>query len=470
MKNVNVRPIAKRGYLFFPGGCGIYRERSGAALIVALIILLLFALIGSTIMMLSVNDDRMINDRLSNINALAAAEAGIAEAIRRLSLPPSDSFAISDPGVPPAAGWRTYILLSGELPPTEPPVYCEMSVQMLMPESLRIPYSTAQLDVSRSLMIAYKTDVKEGDNIIYYNWDEEVEESHNPGNYRGKYFPVAIIEATGSAAKVERTLQVEVARRGLAPSVDAALSCNTDIEIAGKFTCCGHDHLFDTPWGTNAGSDRFECFDEPGTDDAAWHSDRSDGKPHGISAPFEKPDPDRWCGEAGCIPGVSACGNDVRTGTQVIVRGNPDRSGDVSGKPFQYLYQMLNTESWEELENQFMWQVLEPGTIDGGSYVGFYKCDGDLDIRGVVNVTGVLWVTGDLKQRGHLSANGIVYTERSLVCDGNVWILGAVAIEGRGASLVRPFNGKGILLYSLEGIERALAAADGYRIVARREK
>jgi hypothetical protein len=131
---------------------------------------------------------------------------------------------------------------------------------------------------------------------------------------------------------------------------------------------------------------------------------------------------------------------------------------------------MLNTASWEELEKQFPWQVMEPGIVDGGSFVGFFKCEGNLDIRGIVNFTGVLWVTGNLKQRGHLSMNGIIYTGRSLTCNGNVWILGAVAIEGQGREVVQPFNGKGVLLYSREGIERALAAADGYRIVARREK
>jgi hypothetical protein len=458
----------KSKYLCVLCGFDFNGERRGAALIVALIILLLFALIGSTIMVLSVNDDRMINDRMNNIGALAAAEAGIAEAICRLSLPPSDTLMIWDPGIPLQTGWSAYLLFSEEVRTPKPPVYYEKSIQMQLPESLRIAYSTAQVDTGRTLMIAHKREVKEEYNISYYNWNEDIEEAHDPRSYQGKYYPVEIIEATGNSGNVERTLQVEVAKHAFVPRIAAALSCNANIAISGKLTCCGHNHRFSTPWGTNAGSERLECFGEP-DGGGGWHELRPDGKPH-ATVLLEKGEIDQMCTRAGCLPGIAAPGREITVGDRSVIHGNPDWTGDSSGAAFYCLYQMLNTASWEELEDRFAWQVLEPGTIDGGSFVGYYRCEGDLELRGVVNFTGVLWVTGKLKQRDHLSVNGIVYAGQSLVCNGNVWILGAVAIEGAGQALVKPFNGTGVLLYSREAIERALAAAGGYRIISRQEK
>jgi hypothetical protein len=452
--------------------CGfmVFRARRGATLIVALIILLLLALIGSTIMMLSVNDDRMINDRMSNIGALAAAEAGIAESIKRLSLSTEDSLFLGDPQFAPAPGWTAYLLLSKEPPPHQPPVYYKKSVQIQLPESLRIPYSTEHVDPKLTLKISHKRDQGGAGEIFYYNWDEDTQESHTPGTYKGKYFPVELIQVTGRSGTVARTLQVEVAKGALVPNVVAALSSNVNIDITGKFMCCGHNHLCATPWGTNAGNDRLECFGEPDMEDANWHVLRPDGKSHGGSAPFEKPEGDLQCSEAGCIPGISAPGHGIHVGDRALVRGNPDLASDSRGVEFRYLYEILNTASWDELKERFLWQLIEPGTIDGGSFVGYYRCEGDLELRGVVNFTGVLWVTGTLRQRGYFSASGIVYAGRSCACNGNVWILGAVAIEGEGQSEVRPFNGSGVLLYSVDGIERALAAAGGYRIIARREK
>ncbi len=462
--------ISKTKYLCVLCGLTVSGERKGAALIVALIILLLLALIGSTIMMVSVNDDRMINDRMSNIGALAAAEAGIAEAIRRLSLAPSDTLNLGDPNIPPRSGWETYILLNEEPPPPDPPIYYKKSIQMQLPESLHIAYSTIMVDAERPLKISHKCDEKSKHNVIYYNWREDIEEIHDPGTYKGKFLPVELIEATGSVGGVKRTLQVEVARHSLEPTIAAALSCNTNIEISGKLMCCGHNHIFTTPWGTNAGSDRFECFNEIAADDEVWHTRRADGKPHATPAPFEKGIADDQCRGADCIAGISAPGHEIHVGKRAIVRGNPDWSSDSTGAQFYYLYRMLNTASWKELEEKFPWQSIEPGTVDGGSFVGYYKCEGDLDLKGIISFTGVLWVTGKLKQRGHLTANGIIYTGGTLVCNGNVWILGAVAIEGDGQTLVQPFNGKGVLLYSRDGIERALAVANGYQIIARREK
>lgn len=459
--------FARNSFLRVLRGSAFFGERRGAALIVALILLLLFALIGSTIMVFSVNDERMITARMNNISALAAAEAGIAESIRRLSLAPSDTLMIGDRGVPPHADWRTYILFSQMPPPSIPPLYSTRSVQMELPESLRIDYSTERVEVARTLVISHKQDEKNEEHIIYYNWNSNAEEAYDPGIYKGKYFPIEVIEATGSCGDAERVLQVEVAKRAFLPSVGAALSCNSIIELSGKLICCGHNHGFATPWGTNAGSDGFECFDEPDKEDAVWHEMRNDGNPHALAPLFEKSAPDQMCRRTGCLPGIATPGYEIRIGNRCIIRGNPDLSNDGT---FSYLYQMLNAESWEDMENRFSWQSIEPGTIDGGSFVGYFKCEGDLDLRGVVDFTGVLWVTGTLKQRGYLSMNGILYTGRTLECNGNVWILGAVSIEAKGQETVQPFNGKGVLLYSLEGIERALAAADGYRIIARREK
>jgi len=447
-------------------------ERSGAALIVALIVLLLFTLAGSAIMILSVNEDRMVHGKMDSIGALAYAEAGVAEAIRRLSLQYFDSLYIGDPHHPFNADWAVYLLFTKNLPQDEPPVYYRQSVQMDLPERKRLSYSSKILDGGRSLTVHHKCSPNDTGKIYYYNWEIGSEELHDAGTYSGMFFPIEVIEVTGVSGKIQRTLRVEVARTPVPVNVISLLSCNGDIELQGKMVLCGHNHLFSTPWGTDAGENRFDCFDDPDTmNDTYWHVPRNDGKAHaGKDDTYTRDEMDRQCSKAGCIPGVAAHGHQIKVHDRSLVRGNPDRRTDTTGTDFYNLYQMLDTSSGEELEQQYQWQNIEPGTINGGSFIGFYRCEGNLKFKGIVNFTGVLWVTGSIRQSGHFFARGIVYSADDMRFDGNVWILGAIATKGGAKTRVQPFNGSGVLLYSSGGIQRAIAEAKGYRIISRKEQ
>ncbi|MCK4575055.1 hypothetical protein KAU34_01465 [candidate division WOR-3 bacterium] len=448
----------------------MFEERKGIALVISLIILLLLTLIGASIMMVSINEERTVSVKLDHITSLAYAEAGVSEAVRRLSIDPSNLLYIGDTHYPYNPDWTVYILLNDNPQENEPPIYYTSSVQMSFPDSQRLCYTTENVDSLYSLVIHHKINSNDTREIIYYNWEKMKEESYNPETYTGKFFPVEVIEVTGVVGTTRKRGTVEVARKSSRTYAAAAFSCNWDVEIRGKIICCGHNHVFTTPWGTDAGAEHFDCFDDPyETDDPIWHVTRNDMQPHGDRKnQYKKPSVDLKCSDAGCLPGISAPEHKITIGRSSDVRGNPDWANDSTTASFFYLYQMLGASDWNELEELFPWQSIVPGNLDGGSYTGLYKCDGDLYLSGVINFTGVLWVTGKIKQTGHFYARGIVYSQENIRFDGNVWILGAVTIEGSGHKTIKPFNGSGVLLYSSDEIERAIAQAQGYRVISRK--
>lgn len=447
----------------------LFIQRKGIALIAALIILLLLTLVGATIMMMAVNEQKTVSDKIDDIATLAYAKAGVSEALRRLSLDPSDPLSIGDVHYPYNPEWTLFILLTDKLPSVEPPLYVTSSVQIGLDDSLIIRYTTDEVDTLNSLAVHHKRNPKNKREIYYYNWETMKEEPQDPATYRGKFFPVEVIEVTGITGSVKRRIIVEVARKSLRISSVAALSCDCPVNLIGKIVCCGHNHLFTTPWGTNAGANRFECFDDPfDNHDRMWHIPRNDGQIHADKGKaYQKGEIDWKCSSVGCVPGISSPEHSVGISTKAIVRGNPDWLTDSQHTNFLFLYQMLGTRSWDELKEKFSWIHLEPGTLSGGSYSGFYSCDGDVSFTGVVNFTGVLWVKGRIKQKGHFFARGIIYSEKNVLFDGNVWILGTVCVEG-GGGVLRPFNGSGVLLYSHDEMERAVGQAQGYRIISMR--
>ncbi len=450
----------------------MFMKRRGITLVVSLIILLLLTFLGASILILSLNDEEIVSDKIRHIRSRAYAEAGVSEAIRRLSLDSSDSLYIGDPNYHYNPAWTIYILLTIDPPVNNPPVYYVSSVQMSLPDSQRFDYTTEKLDLHSSLVVHHKINLHDSSQIFYYNWEKMCEESHDPSTYNGTFFPIQVIEATGTVWNAQRKIRVEVARKATPVNIAAALSCDSDIEIIGDFVCCGHEHLFTTPWGTDAGINHYECFDDPDDpNDPVWHVHRYDEQQHANKQDnYEKNAVDMRCSQVGCKPGISAPEHTINLGGRSDVSGNPDWTNDPTVANFYYLYQILGASSWEDLEVMFPWQNIGPGTIAGGNFTGFYKCEGDLYLSEVTNFTGVLWVTGKIKQTGHFFARGLIYSQLDMQFNGNVWILGAVATEGDSHITIRPFNGSGVLLYSSKAIQRAIAQGYGYSVISRSEE
>lgn len=188
-------------------------KKKGITLVLALIILLILTLFGTAIMMLSVNKKQLIGNQMERIRSLSYAKAGVSEAIRRLSLDPSDSLCIRDPNEPYDSAWRIFILLTANPPADNPPVYYTSSVQISLPDTQRLNYTTENIDPNYSLVIHHKIVQNDPSEIFYYNWENKTEESHDPSTYNGAFFPIEVIEATGRDRNVRRKIKVEVERK-----------------------------------------------------------------------------------------------------------------------------------------------------------------------------------------------------------------------------------------------------------------
>jgi len=446
--------------------------RKGITLIFALIILLLLALLAAAIMMLSMNEGKIVGAKIDNLRCLSYAKAGVSEVIHRLSLDSDDSLYIGDSSVPYESLWKVYILMDDEVPEDNPPVYYKSSIQMVLPEEKRLEYSTENPQRKYSLIVHHKVNPKTAGEIFFYNWVDSSEVSRKPEEYKGAFLPIEVVESVGIAGGNHRKVKVEVVRKSPPLSLTAALCCNCDIEIAKGFVFCGHNHIYETPGGTDARGNPFECFAlQMKSDETRWHIQRSDRLPHARETDdYEKENPDLMCSADGCVPGISTAGHTIDMAESSFTRGNPDIITNPKVSVFIPLYKMLGTESPDELDEKYAWKAIGPGKISSGSYKGLYKCKGDLELSGITNFEGILWVTGKIKQEGSFSCKGLVYANKELEFNGDIWVLGGVAIDGERNKVSCRFRGSGAVLYSSRAIERAIASSSVYGVILRKEE
>ena len=408
----------------------LLRNEEGMALAVTVILLLSLGAMALTAVLVGGTDFLIAGQQRSYSAALDVAEAGVAEALNRMSLRPGTTVnvggvnvdaSIEDPSSPPDPNWQARIFLTppGSAPPSSGSLFNTGTVQT---GSDLLEYADPS-DPTQAVLIEHKKRDFDGDGIpevVLYSAGRIPPE--NP--FEGQ--PVEVITVTGHRGTARRTVQVEAIRFPIYPNISAALSTDGTVDLRGNITICGHNHRIDTPEGT--------------------------------ALPQCSPN---WDEPNGNLPAV------MTTGYEVERRGSTDLLGSpVVTDTFYSLAEALGvTES--ELQD-ILSSPDHTSDNEGGNYRGITYIQGDARFNGM-DGEGLLYVTGDLTLRGNFSWVGLIYVEGKFVNTGNTWILGAVLARGEMHVAVNFGAGSAAILYSRDALERTLTRSMRYVTLAWKE-
>ena len=404
-----------------------FRERDGNILVVTLLILFAISIIGATLAMVSSMDLKIAGNQRMTTQSLFVAEAGLNEAIHRLSIPNPTTIAIggwtgnaaigdSEPYDP---NWtaRIYLTPPGSAPASSGSNYSTGTIQDVNQPYLEYSETSGTDGV---LTIQHKWEDRDGDNTRDANEIVRYDPLQIPPENFSTGFPVEVITVTGKRGTGERTIQAEVTRRTMTARTLGALYIDKAVRLLGTCYFCGYNHDINIP---------------PGTTNAK----KNNCTPYHLSS--------------GHLPGVVTTGDVVDVKGAADVAGNPAPIDDSPTNPFYTLAEVLGITDGEvasllaQADNTSI-----SGTIDGITYI-----DGDAKIASTITGEGLLYVTGNMTGNGTFIYRGLIYVEGDVKLTGSVWILGSVVV--RGTSDFNFSAGNGGILYSSEAIRNALSGA-----------
>jgi hypothetical protein len=396
----------------------------GNALIITLLVLFAVSVIGMTLAMVSSMDLKISGNQRTTTQSLFVAEAGLNEAIHRISLSnPTNvtiggwtgNVAISD-SEPYDPNWETRIYLTkpGGEPPSAGSVFTTSTIQD--PTQPYLQYSEPS-GTDGVLTIEHKWRDLDGDGARDANeivrWDPL---QIPPENY-ATGFPIEIVTVTGHAADGERVVQAEVTKRTIVARTLGALYVDKAVRLTGNCAFCGYNHDITTPPGTRPN----KCN---GYHLASAH-----------------------------LPGVTSTGDEVKTKGSADVAGNPTPIDDSPTNPFYSLAEVLGLTDAET--NQLLGRADNTSITDPLN--GITVINGDCKIASNLTGVGLLYVTGDLSASASFEYQGLIYVEGDVKITGTPWILGSVIV--RGTSDFNFSAGNAAVLYSKDAITNALSSA-----------
>lgn len=396
----------------------------GNVLVVTLLILFAITVIGATMAMVSSMDLKIAGNERSSARALPVAEAGLNEAIHRLSLP--------NPTTMTVAGWtgnvalgdaepynplweaRIYLTRPGSAPTGNANLVTTGTIQNPAEPYLRYSATTGTDGV---LSIRHKWRDVDGDNTRDANEIVRYDPLQIPPENLSSGFPVEVITVTGRASEGMRMIQSEVTKRTMLCRTLAALYCDKAVRLTGNCAFCGYNHDINTPAGTKPNA----CI------------------PYHLSSAH--------------LPGVTTTGDNVQVQGSAGVAGNPQPIDKSPTNPWYSLADVLGLTQSEV--NSLLAQadhtsITSP--LNGVTYI-----TGDAKINSALTGQGLLYITGDLSGSGGFKYKGLIYVEGDIKLTGTPWILGSVICKGTS-----DFNfsaGNAGVLYSKDALATYLSQA-----------
>lgn len=404
----------------------IVKQRTGEEgniLVVTLLILFAVSVIAGTLGMVSSMDLKISGNQRKTTQALFVAEAGLNEAIHRLSL--------QNPTTVAVGGWSGNAAI-GDSPPYDP--NWEARIYLTQPgiaPAAGTAFTTGTIQDPNGDYLEYSEPAgTDGVLTIRHKWEDRDGDGARDANEIVLYdplqippenftsgFPVEVVTVTGRSANGERVIQAEVTKRTMTARTLAALYCDKAIRLTGNCDFCGYNHDIATPPWTTPNA----CY--------GWHLG------------------------SGHLPGVTTTGDNVKVQGSAHVSGNPAPIDDSPTNPFYSLAEtlgMTNGEVADLLANADNTSISNP--LKGITYI-----KGDVKVASNFVGEGLLYVTGDMSGAGSFQYKGLIYVEGDVKLTGTPWILGSVVV--RGTSDFNFSAGNAAVLYSKDAITQALSGA-----------
>jgi PilX N-terminal len=372
------------------------RDERGNALVTAILLVFAASAIGALVVLMASTDLKISGNQERRTEALFAAEAGMSEAVHRLSLTYPTNVVVGGSTInasiadaPPIdPDYRAYITMStpGANPSFSGNTMTAGTLQSLSGDV--IEYSRAS-GTNEVITVEHKWDDLNGDGVrdpgevVLYDTSRVPPENFTVGN------PVDIITVTGRSGASRRVLQAEVTRVRLTAKTLGAFSTDKSVTVSGNSHFCGYNHDELIPAGTVQNA----CF--------AYHE--SDGH----------------------LAGVATTGDVVKVIGSSDVDGSPTNIDNNPANPWYTLAEVLgltNGETAEVLASADHTSISNP--LDGITYI-----QGDATINSTVTGHGLLYVTGDVTINGGFKYWGLIYIEGDAKITGTPWIVGAMLVK-----------------------------------------
>src|SRR5262249_21923117 len=229
----------------------------GNILVIALLLVFATCIIGGALAMMSSTDLKISGNQELGTRAQFCAEAGLAEAIHRLSQPYPTNATIGGKQVnisiadtqPYKPDYKAYIQLAA---PGANPTFAGNTMTAGTLQDLAGDY----LDYSKPdgtdevLMVEHKWDdvngngTRDAGEVVLYDPNKNPPENLLTGN------PVDIITVTGHSGNAKRTVQAEVTHQRLKFKTQGAFYTNKACTVSGSSVFCGYNHNINMPAGT----------------------------------------------------------------------------------------------------------------------------------------------------------------------------------------------------------------------------
>ena len=386
------------------------RNERGIALVVALLILLVISMLATVLMMSVKVNSKITSHGLREAAALNTAQAGVAEAMSRLSDP--DDLPTGLNGNP-----RAVVQIFNALPGSVPALGTDSTgFATAQPAGSWLDYSTATRGPN-VLTVQYKTDAAR---TAIYKYDS----GSIPHIQTASGSSIYVITVTGRAGGDHKSIQAEVIQKPVQVLAKGAVVAQVGIEFSGNSDVCGKNHRVDTPVGTRiAACDNYlvGSGDMPG----AWS-------------------------EGTITPGGSSqqAGNPPITDHQTGFYTGP---WDVFNMSQAEFYSWIGAPIGSEPAPPAGIYYLDNNTTtqDHSGNFAYHGGDGE----------GLLYVDGDLTINGNFNFKGLVYIEGDLKINGTCWILGGLVVKG--ITTVKIANGDCTVLYSEDAITQYVTKYGG---------
>ena len=412
--------------------------QEGSVLVMTLLVLFAISVMGGTLAMVSSMDLKISGNQRKTTQSFFVAEAGLNEAIHRLSLPDptnvtvggwTGNAAIADTE-PYDPNWtaRIYLTSPASAPAGGGSIVTTGTLQDLTQPHLdySVPSGTDGV-----ITIRHKWEDRNGDGIRDSNEIVRYDKLAVPPENFTNGYPVEVVTVTGRSADGQSVVEAEITKKTVTVRTLGALYVDKAVKLTGNSCFCGNDHGYDTPVGTRTGT-----FSNCGT----FHN------------------------TSGHLPGVTSTGDVVTVQGSSDVRGDPIPIDNASTNPFYALGEVLG------LSVKDVQRILSKA--DNNSIVnplnGITYIIGDATINSNVIGEGLIYITGDLYAAGDFTFKGLIYVEGDVHITGNPWLLGSLVV--RGTSDFNFSAGNAAVLYSSEALSRALNSSMPALVLSWREK
>ena len=406
----------------------------GNILVIALLLVFATCIIGGAVAMMSSTDLKISGNQELGTQAQFVAEAGLAEAMHRLSVAyPTNvtiggkqvNISISDQ-LPIDPDYKAYIQLTA---PGDNPTFVGNTMTAGTLQDLNGDFLDYSKDsgTDEVLMVEHKwTDLdadgtRDAGEIVLYDPNKSPPTNYATGN------PIDVVTVTGRSGTARRTVEAEVTHMRLKFKTNGALYTDKACTVSGSSVFCGYNHNVAMPAGTVLNA----CF--------AYHL------------------------TSGNLAGVATTGDVVDQKGANKTEGQPVTNTDVDNLWYTLpeALGITQNECNDLLANADNTSIVDD--LEGITYI-----QGNALISTKMSGHGLIYCTGDVIINGGFEYWGMIYIEGDCKIVGTPWIMGTVMVKG-SADFQFSAGNCGIV-YSEEAIQQYVGGLMPMQVLAWREK